>query len=134
VTRRLLLFLVITMACMLLSGMRRPLPPLEERSVVRFNESVCGPDASYVLEWTQGEAWQELAWGNKRPAPGDCVAYAMIEPPAIRACCVWESRRECLPSASHIGPIHCPTIWHWETGRRYGASRVEAWNAAHAGD
>jgi hypothetical protein len=106
---------------------------LEERSVVRFNESVCG-DGDYVLEWTVGEDWHEVGWGDKRPAPGDCVAYALLEPPSFRACCVWEDRRDCLPAALRVGPIECTRIFVWESGREYDAESIEQWNANHAAD
>ena len=127
---RLFVGCIVLVALASVGGGRR-LPPLEDQTVLYLEPPGC-QDSEYIIEQDEGDGWEPVEWSIGKFAPGDGVAFALLDP-RFRACCVRDDDRACTDPAEFGPPLETPLqdIWSLLRRRTYGPNRLANWNSAN---
>lgn len=132
--------LALLLCCLMLLGMGRRMPSLEDKSILLLPEpgcvcSDCVTGPWYIVERDEGEGWKKIEWTMDGLDPPACITFARVEVPRFRAGCLGETATGWEYHRIEVGPMvvtHCERIFTLD-GREYKSKKVEKWNAAHAG-
>jgi hypothetical protein len=135
------LSLALVFLALLLLGAGRKFPPLDEQTILSLPEPGCleyvprgeteAVQPTYIMQENRGDGWIAHGWSVGILQPTDCLAFALLEEPRFRACCVGAgSDLACTTEAEHEQTRYdCARVFMLGNGRQYPQDQVDDYNA-----